>query len=134
MSDQLVLNEVGEIGRILFNVCQRIDKGQDFDDAPDSFRLGAGHQLFFYNKIDFVLDRYIRLREEFRRRYEKEYSKEHLKEFMSRYAKIKRLRPDLCGWYIMTPMDEESVLKRIQNRSQGYKISHTYYGSEFVFS
>ena len=46
-----------------------ISKGRyNMDGIPDSFCLGPGHVKFFYNKMLFLRDRYLSLREECLRR------------------------------------------------------------------
>lgn len=37
-------------------------------DIPETFRLGAGHVKFFYNKLGYLLDRYNKIHEECLRR------------------------------------------------------------------
>ena len=128
LSDQLLNAELGEITRIFPAVLNRIESNNNFDDIPAEFTLGEGHAKFFYNKIDFILDRYTRLRAEYKRRTGKEYSIKHLKEKMLQYVRISRLRPELRGWYVMTPRDEKIILDRIQERQRGYKTTHTFYG------
>lgn len=127
LSDQLILSELGEITRVFDKVLYRIENNIPFNDIPEQFTLGTGHVKFFYNRVDFILDRYTRLRKEYKNRTGKEYSIKHLKETMARYVKIRDLRRDLCGWYVMTPQDEETVLKRLKLRQKGYKREHTYF-------
>lgn len=35
---------------------------------PDSYRLGTGHVLFFYDKLEYLHDRYVELYKELRKR------------------------------------------------------------------
>ena len=61
LCDKHLLAEHREIKRIP----NAINNGKaKFDDIPDSFRLGAGHVKFFYNKIGYLFRRYVLLHEE----------------------------------------------------------------------
>ena len=128
LSDQLLLNELGEITRILYNVEQRINKEQDFNNIPESFTLGKGHMTFFYDKCKFIFARYLKLRGHYFNRNGKDYSEEHLIETLSRCEFIKVLKPELYNDWVATSQDNKIVLDRIYERSKGYKKQHTYYG------
>ena len=128
LSDQLILNELGEITRILDLVEKRIIKNVPFDDIPSKFKLGAGHQKFFFNKCGFILNRYLQLRTEHEKRTGSKYSTEHLKEALRRYSSIKNVRPELCLGYVMDDVDEELILLRLNEKKLTYKRKHTYYG------
>ena len=129
LSDQLVINELGEIGRVLLKVCERIDKDKPFDDIPHEYTLGSGHMKFFFPRCGFIMNRYLELRKEYTNRTGKTYSTVHLTEMTERMIKIRRFKPELWRNYVITPEARESCLKRIKDRSTGYK-KHTYYGKE----
>ena len=127
LSDQLLLNELGEITRILDSVKNRIEKNQSFNDIPESFRLGTGHMKFFYNKCAFILLRYSRLRTEYLNRHNKQYSPDHFEETKIRYEFIEAIRPDLCNIWQATEEENNLIKQRILERSKTYK-KHTYKG------
>lgn len=129
-SDQLLINALGEEPRILNSVLQRIEKGILFDDIPEHFTLGTGHNKFFFNKCKWIYSHYIDLRAEYYNRFGKDYSKDHLQEVTERYDKIFDSKPFLCNMWYPTSKDENIVLNRILERSKHYKRPHTYYGEE----
>lgn len=57
LSDEHLLAEHREIKRIPV-VLQKSIKSGSINNIPESFRLGAGHVLFFLNKLQFVFNRY----------------------------------------------------------------------------
>ena len=67
LCDQMLLAEHREIKRIP-NVISKSKKKLNDYDIPDDFRLGAGHVLFFYNKVEYLHERYIEIRIECRKR------------------------------------------------------------------
>lgn len=61
LPDKLLLAELREIKRIP-NV---IRQGKyNLSGIPDQFTLGTGHVKFFYNKLEYLLKRYLALRRE----------------------------------------------------------------------
>lgn len=61
LPDKLLLAELREIKRIP-NV---IAKGNyRMENIPELFTLGTGHVKFFYNKLEYLLERYNELRDE----------------------------------------------------------------------
>lgn len=65
LCDQHLLAEHREIKRIP----NQIRKGKcNFDGIPETFTLGNGHVKFFYNKLGYLLDRYVSLYEECKKR------------------------------------------------------------------
>ncbi len=61
LPDKLLLAELREIKRIP-NV---IAKGNyRMENIPERFTLGTGHVKFFYNKLEYLLERYNELRDE----------------------------------------------------------------------
>lgn len=60
LEDKFLIAEYREITRVFSLVRKAQEKGKrpsDFDIASH-YRLGKGHVTFFYNKLDFVLNRY----------------------------------------------------------------------------
>ena len=67
LTDQHLFAEYREITRIFALVKAAQDKHSINDilaKIPSSYRLGAGHVLFFYDKLAFIEDRYFRLKDE----------------------------------------------------------------------
>lgn len=61
LCDQMVLAEHREIVRIP----NMVSSGKAvIKNIPDDFRLGSGHVKFFYNKLKFLHNRYLSLRNE----------------------------------------------------------------------
>lgn len=59
LSDNHILAEYYELPRmwpLIYRAMQKDDR-----DLPDTYRLGSGHLRFFYNKIDYLSKRYVRL-------------------------------------------------------------------------
>ena len=130
LSDQLLLNALGEETRILEKVVARIEKKKSFSDIPPSFRLGIGHVRFFYNKCEYIFERYLLMRAEYMLRYGKPYSIDHLYLNQNRVDLICNLTPNLYQNYKPLKNDVRLVLDRIYERSKGYKKVHTYKGKE----
>lgn len=128
LSDQLLLNALGEEPRILTSVIARIDKDKPFNDIPFDFRMGAGHMKFFFDKCLLIFNRYCAMRYEYNKRFGKEYSEHHYNDVMEKYSYIKNVRPELCNDYTASLNDRKLVFDRIMERSKGYKKAHTYYG------
>jgi deoxyribonuclease (pyrimidine dimer) len=65
LHDKHLLAEHREIKRIP----NQISRGKyRLENIPEQFKLGAGHVKFFYDKCGYLLNRYIDLREECRKR------------------------------------------------------------------
>lgn len=62
--------EFHEISRVFGLVKKRVNKNHSPSDVgiPSEFTLGRGHVKFFYNKLDWVADRYLSLAAEIRSR------------------------------------------------------------------
>jgi hypothetical protein len=61
LPDKLLLAELREIKRIP-NVISR--GNYRMENIPEQFTLGTGHVKFFYNKLEYLLERYNELRDE----------------------------------------------------------------------
>lgn len=128
LSDQLLLNALGEEPRILTSVIARIDSNKSFDDIPSNFRMGTGHMKFFFDKCKLIFDRYCAMRDEYSKRFNKAYSEHHYNDVMEKYSYIENVHPELCNDYVASLSDRKLVYDRIMERSNGYKKAHTYYG------
>ena len=128
LSDELLVNALGEEPRVLQGVLKRIQSGKSFDDVPDSFTLNKGHVTFFYDKCLYIFDRYLRLRIEYLERFGKSYSKRHLANVVGRLYEIKASHPELLNDWIPDDDSARLVKLRILERSKGYKRPHHYKG------
>lgn len=132
MSDQLQVNAMGEEPRVLDKVIYRIDNDMEFNDIPESFRLGPGHVKFFFDKVGYIVRRYLERRMDYYNRKGKEYSLEHLDMVWERYLYIHSKRPDLCNDWSPTSNDKIMSKRRILDRSKTYTTKHTYHGKPVV--
>jgi len=120
LPDKLLIAEIGEIPRILYNVDRILLENKPIGNIPKTFSLGTGHMRFFYNKCYYIYTRYLFLRREFYLRTGKVYSKEHFLEQKRRYSFIRSVNPDLCKDYTPTKKDKDIVSGRIT--SNGFKL------------
>lgn len=59
LSDKHILAEYKEITRPFNKVLARIEKGTMNDvDIPEHYRLGTGHETFFFDKLEYLFIRY----------------------------------------------------------------------------
>jgi deoxyribonuclease (pyrimidine dimer) len=73
--DQHLIAELHELPRIFTLAKKRMEKDDpDFSDIPEEFTLGTGHVTFFYNKLSYLLDRYIALVIEYTERFDKQWN------------------------------------------------------------
>ncbi len=56
--------EYKEILQFLHHVKKRVDNNHPFDDIPPKYTLNGGHCLFFFNKGQYVYNRFVELYEE----------------------------------------------------------------------
>ena len=132
LSDELLINELGEIRRIFVNVLVRIESNKAFSDIPKEYTLGAGHMKFFYNKCFYIYFRYLELRYEHEKRNKKPYSLEHLEVTESMYNQIKEHDCDLCNDWSPSEQDIWHCKMRIIQRSKNYKRAHHYRKNKIV--
>ena len=104
LTDKHLMAEHREIKRIP----NLIKKGRyNLDGIPDKFTLGTGHVKFFYNKLEYLHDRYVDLYDECIKRgfnvtnYEDAFND---------------LPSDLYNWYDEQPADRAIILQRINER------------------
>jgi len=104
LNRQMLIAEHREIKRIP-NV---ISKGKyNMDGIPETFKLGTGHVKFFYNKLEYLKQRYISLYDEcIRRGY-------NVQNYIGAWDGV----PDeLMNNYKPTLNDREIILTRINKR------------------
>lgn len=60
LTNKHAMAEYHELPRVFTKVWARVDKGQRLKDVkiPTEFCLGTGHETFFFDKIDYLLERY----------------------------------------------------------------------------
>lgn len=67
LSDQHLFAEWREMPRVATELRKRLVKGP-FVQTLDSYRMGTGHMLFFYDKMGFLEKRYRKIVRELKRR------------------------------------------------------------------
>ncbi len=104
LPDKLLLAELREIKRIP-NV---ISKGNyRLEGIPDEFTLGTGHVKFFYNKLEYLLERYNELRcEALKRGF-------NVSDFKEAWSNVPL---DLMNNYTETQRDREILIERISEK------------------
>jgi hypothetical protein len=78
-------------------------------DIPDTFRLGAGHVKFFYNKLGYLLERYRQVYQECQRRGF------NVQNYESAWSGVPA---HLMGTYTPTLEDTIIISQRIKERSK----------------
>jgi len=108
LPDKLLLAEHREIKRIP-NV---IKSGRySLEGIPDQFTLGKGHVKFFYNKLQYLLERYNSIHHEcINRRFN----------VTNYYSCWDDVPVQLCGDYTPTDQDRQLLIERIT--SKGFSL------------
>jgi deoxyribonuclease (pyrimidine dimer) len=85
-----------------------ISKGRyNMENIPPNFKLGKGHVKFFYNKLQYLKDRYIKL-------YKECISRGfNVQNYVSAWDNIPK---DLMNHYQPTDQDRKIIQKRINNK------------------
>jgi hypothetical protein len=108
LNDKMLIAEHREIKRIP----NCIKKGRyNLDGIPSVFTLGKGHVKFFYNKLEYLHDRYVDLYNECVNRG---FNITNFEE------SFKDLPSNLYNWYVEQPIDREIILERIQSKIKQY--------------
>ena len=88
-----------------------IAKGKyNMDGIPDKFKLGTGHVKFFYNKLLYLKNRYIKLYVECVKRGF------NVKYYIGAWDSVPK---ELMNDYQPTDIDREIIRERINERLQG---------------
>lgn len=66
--DQHLLAEYREMVRIPSAVKKLYETGKFIPKLPNTFRLGTGHVLYFYDKLQFLHKRYLSIKDELNNR------------------------------------------------------------------
>lgn len=65
LCDRMLIAEHREIKRVPNNVKRKFANGKlNLEKQPKDFKLGTGHEIFFYDKLAYLHNRYKDLREE----------------------------------------------------------------------
>lgn len=105
LSDRHLLAEHREIKRI--PNCVKSGKAK-VENIPSSFSLGTGHVKFFYNKLGYLMNRYIAIHRECDRRGF------NTQNYIEAWVGVPL---ELMGNYKPQASDREIVLARIKERS-----------------
>ena len=104
LPDKLLLAELREIKRIP-NV---IRQGKyNMNGIPEEFTLGQGHVKFFYNKLEYLLNRYNSLR------WEALYRGFNVSDWTDAWNGVPE---ELMNDYVETKRDREILLERIAEK------------------
>jgi deoxyribonuclease (pyrimidine dimer) len=112
---QHLVAEYRELPRI-FNAAR------DGDDLPDTYRMGAGHVKFFYNKLKFLINRYFDICDEMKRRdITVNFPAADL------FAKHEKTKRNLWNDWTPKPQDMEVNRARIADRLKTMKRPPVFY-------
>lgn len=104
-----LIAEHREIKRVPNKIKKRLEEGKEinFDGQPEKFKLGTGHEKFFYDKLLYLKKRYERIYEEcIRRGYNMTYFGESWDDIPDKYMND----------YEPTDEDRRIVRERIKER------------------
>jgi hypothetical protein len=123
LCDEHLLAEHREIKRICNRFKVRLDKNK-FDDIPECFTLGQGHELFFVNKPTFTYSRYLSIKDECNNRG---FKVTDFSNSWDIYWNNLQLKITLWSDYINNDNDNQIIIERISERLNSMKHIH-YYG------
>ena len=116
LTDKHLMAEYHELPRVFTKVIRRMEKGQTLIDVdiPESYRMGEGHETFFFDKCHFLMQR---LHSIFQELHYREVNLDHLKyqEVYARYMKNIHLT-EWAGDYKPTPEDIYLNMARLVQR------------------
>jgi len=64
LSNEHCLAEYKEITRPFNKVVKRMESGKGLPEIPKEYRLGSGHECYFFDKLEYLYERYNKLAEE----------------------------------------------------------------------
>lgn len=124
LTDQHLFAEYREITRIFALVKQACEKYPTADilkKIPPNYRMGTGHVLFFYDKLEFIEKRYFQLRDEVLKRGFKVRLKDDIVAFRT------LIEPRFYQDFYPNPTDKavniERLLEKIQAKPNWYKMN-----------
>ena len=62
--DEHLRGEYHELPRAFTHVLARVEKGHKFNDIPETYRMGKGHETFFFDKCGYLILRFNELIDE----------------------------------------------------------------------
>ena len=132
LSDQHLRSNLREITRPFGKVLKRIEQGKDFKDIPSTYRLGAGHEKFFFNKLCWLLAQYDKLNDEHILRFGKPSSM-----YENTIEKVNSIadKIDKCYFKSWFPTEEELetwATYMVDKKIPELKGKITYYGKEIA--
>ena len=107
LMNQHLIAEIKEIPQLIGQLRKSISsKNFSIDDIPIDFRLGSGHVKFFYNKLNYLIDRYDLL-----------LAEAEFRNYNCRYMLFLDNLPRWCfGDYQENEKDRLMILERIQSK------------------
>ena len=121
LTDEHLLAEHREIKRLPYQWCKSYNNGF-ISLAPEKFTLGKGHVLFFLDKQNFILKRYMALYEECINRGFK------VEDYSEDWDYVK---PEYMNDYETTEEERKLLVERIKDRIvNGKKPYYHYYGRQ----
>lgn len=120
LCDKHLRSELRELPRALTLIRGRISKGKSLKPTHN-FRLGTGHVSFFFDKVPYLFDRYLRLQSEHWWRFGKYWSDPWpvIDTFLDLFE-----RPEMVYWRPSTE-DAVKVMKRIEEREEEMDTTKT---------
>lgn len=126
LTDQHLIAELRELPRIFTAVNKRIEQGKSFDDIPKEFTLGAGHTKFFYNKLDFLYNRFHFLEKEYKNRYHKDWND------YIQFNIVLVYNLNLLNDHRPTEKEKQLLIERISKRINESNQIPRYYGEKIT--
>jgi len=115
LCDKHLSGEYNEILRVVGLSQKRIESGKGLGGLPDTFRLGSGHVLFFYDKLKFIHIRFEQIKVEMAKRGWKPQVK----------FDMNQVHPSAYNWWTASKADNQLLIDRLIVKAPS-KI--TYYG------
>ena len=115
LMNQHLMAEIKEIPQLIGQLRKSINsKKFSINDIPTDFRLGSGHVKFFYNKLNYLIDRYYLLLKE-----------AEFRNYNCRYMLFLDNLPKWCfGDYKENENNRSIILERIDSK---IKMKPNYY-------
>lgn len=110
LSTKHLIAELREIKRIPNHILKNKDN-INLKNIPLKFTLGAGHVVFFYNKLGYLYERYQKLYDE-----AKNVRNFNVSDFSESFINAIDIRPDLNNNYIETLDDRKILISRLLER------------------
>lgn len=115
LTDQHLLAEIRELPRPV----SRIVKNNglvNLKNIPSEFKLGTGHESFFYDKVEYLHNRYLALLDEYKNRFNKEFDGDKKPYALANFKAVKDSCSKLYNNYTETTKDRKKLIERITER------------------